>query len=534
MNKKFIASIAIGIISGLTAVGMFYLSGLMLSKSTLQVPLYSLMILVATIKLFGVIRAVTKYFERLMSHDATFRMLKDLRVTHTNLILNNFESLSQQYHLSQFLTRVVSDIERMQNYLLRVIYPPAVALLTSVIVTLFIMFINIQIAITIIVIFTIMTVILPLLTSRYLNNVIEKKESISNQFTKHITDFQFAYDDLAMFDTNEVFKTKLSHLQRQYEMMISKEKMAIVIYDLLLSLLSMIAIYLTIVFGTTSPAMQYASLVMVSITLFEMAVPMTNFPFYHAETKAAQERLKSLGLKKNEFPDVQQQSIEQIELQRLNYSYNQHKVLHDIELNIKKGEKIAIVGPSGSGKSTLLSLIAGVYASDVVVNNESLKEVSLSSHYNRLNYMPQHLSFFQGTVRDNLFTTNDEEAMHLLHEFQLPFQLDSIVDDFGYNLSGGERKRLHIIRMLLRNRSMWLLDEPFNGLDELMKIQCLNVILRQDTVIMISHELQLLKPFDRIIVMNNGTITEIGNYETLMKQNGWFYKAILKEQQTTI
>lgn len=124
-------AILIGVIGGLTAIGMFSLSGLMLSKSAYGVPLYSLMILVASIKLLGVVRAVARYFERPISHDATFRMLKEVRVSAFDQLMLDFVNLHQKWRLSELLQRTVNDIEKLQNVLLRVIYPPVVVLLTA-------------------------------------------------------------------------------------------------------------------------------------------------------------------------------------------------------------------------------------------------------------------------------------------------------------------------------------------------------------------------------------------------------------------
>lgn len=114
-RKSLIIAIIIGTIGGLTAIGMFSLSGLMLSKSAYEVPLYTLITLVATIKLFGVVRAICKYFERLISHDATFEMLKDVRVTTVRHLLDNFITIHSKYHLSTLLNRTVNDVEKLQN-----------------------------------------------------------------------------------------------------------------------------------------------------------------------------------------------------------------------------------------------------------------------------------------------------------------------------------------------------------------------------------------------------------------------------------
>lgn len=119
VNRSIVLSIIIGLLGALTSIGMFSLSGLMLSKSVLNVPLYTLIVLVATIKLFGVVRAICKYFERLISHEATFEMLKNIRVSTVRTLLENFEHIQSDYKLSDVLNRTVNNIEKLQNKLLR-------------------------------------------------------------------------------------------------------------------------------------------------------------------------------------------------------------------------------------------------------------------------------------------------------------------------------------------------------------------------------------------------------------------------------
>ncbi|WJP98257.1 amino acid ABC transporter ATP-binding/permease protein [Macrococcus bovicus] len=534
INKKTYRSlslaIVIGVIGGLTAIGMFSLSGLMLSKSAYGVPLYSLMILVASIKLLGVVRAVARYFERLISHDATFRMLKEVRVSAFDQLMLDFVNLHQKWRLSELLQRTVNDIEKLQNVLLRVIYPPVVVLLTALSVCGIYAFYDWQAVLVIAGVMLIILIALPLIFSHILSRLTAATRSSQSSFMSLLTDYQLGREDLAVFDQEGRYEHRLQVAQHAFERNLLREKQLLALYDFLLNLFSMLAIWGVLFVMLDRTVLMYASIVMVTITLFEMAVPMTNFPFYYQETKRASEHLLTFSA-----PEVKTQParVLPIELNHLTFSYpgQTRPVLDHLNMTIQEGEKVAIVGSSGSGKSTLMNLLAGLYSSDIVTGGVSMQDIDRESYMNELNVMQQKNHFFQGTVQDNLFSDNTEAINQYLQDFNLPFTAESEISEFGRNLSGGERQRLHFIRMLLRDRTLWLLDEPFNGIDVVNKKLMIEQILQQKTVVVISHELEILRDFDMIYVLEDGKLMESGQFESLMERRGIFYHQLLLERQ---
>lgn len=531
-RKALILSIIIGVIGGLTAIGMFSISGLMISKSAFHTPLYSLMVLVATIKLFGVIRAVAKYFERLISHEATFEMLKDVRVNTFRILVQDFAELHSKWRLSELLERTVNDIEKLQNVLLRVIYPPVVTALTAIVVIVIGSFYSFAAVCIITAIMMVILVVLPLLFSRYLSKLTAQTNDDRTKYMSKLSDRMFGWEEINHFDRNGEFVQQLEQLTRQYEQSLSKEKNLLIGYDFLLNIFSMAAIWgVLYVMASGSYTMIVASFVMVTITLFEMAVPMTNFPYYYEDTKRASIRLQQLK-QSADRGEYQVDSLFPLEMNDLSFRYpNQQKeVLQHIDLTIRRGDKIAIVGESGSGKSTMLSLIAGLYTSDLRVGGTPLSAIDRSNYYAYISVMQQHNHFFYGTVRENVFSEDDKQLSYYLKLYQLPFTPDTVIEAFGSNLSGGERQRLHFIRLLLRGRELWLFDEPFNGVDIVNRQTMLNTIKEtSNTVVMVSHELSILKSFDHIIVMNKGKIVEQGSFDTLMELKGVFAGSVEKE-----
>ncbi|UBH23439.1 ATP-binding cassette domain-containing protein [Macrococcus armenti] len=530
VKKAITISILIGLIGALTSIGMFSLSGFMLSKSVLNVPLYTLMTLVATIKLFGVLRAVCKYFERLISHEATFEMLKDIRVNAVKDLLQNFEQIQANHKLSNVLNMTVNNIEKLQNKLLRVIYPPVIALLTTITV----IFIYIQYSLYAVIVIGIamilMIIILPRVCTTILKNAVIEKYKAIDHYESKLVDYHLHKETIRLFDNNRVFEMDLDKLQHEMENRVATEHLVITLYDFMLNLIAMTAIFLTIALMIIDPSLQvmmYLSIVMVTITIFEMAIPMVHYPYHKVETKLAEESIQSLTKSSVEKLNVQMESIE---LENVNV-IKTRKILNDINIKIKKGDWIGISGQSGAGKTTLIQTIIGLnnITGRYIINGKPIDcPVNM---FDMWNISSQQNHFIEGTVMENMFTqVSNQRLESLLKQFNLPFNADSNVDAFGSNLSGGERQRLHFIRMILRNKSLWILDEPFNGLDE-SNIQIMMDYLKEQsiTLILISHDTRYFQYVDEVYVLSSGNIIERGRFEQLYKNKTSLFHALSKK-----
>lgn len=528
-KKQIVIAIIIGTIGGLTAIGMFSLSGLMLSKSAYKVPLYTLMTLVATIKLFGVVRAICKYFERLISHEATFEMLKDIRVTIVHQLLNNFLSIQSKYNLSTLLNRTVNDIEKLQNLLLRVIYPPLIALITTIIVVMIYAQFSIYAVITLFISMVLMTVVLPLICSKYLFSIVRSKIETTTRYEQKLLDYHLSREALRVFDKENVYMHQLTQLQRKMERAIKKENFIIIIYDFLLNLIAMISIFIVIYVMIYDPAMDvlmYLSMVMVTITLFEMSIPMIHFPYHKSETGQSIQHLDELN--QSEHYESYSQPIESIQLKDVSIDNR----LKKINLSINQGDIIGIAGPSGAGKSTLLRAILGL---EYIGGQYSINGATVQTPLYLLDHfcvMEQSNHFIEGTIKENMLVEVDDDTLNgLLRQFNLPFTSESMVHSFGENLSGGERKRLHFIRMILREQLLWILDEPFNGVDQFNQQIMMDYLkqLKHHTILIVSHDLSVFDIADYIYFLENGEIKEQGSYEEMMNKRTRF--STLKEKQ---
>lgn len=230
---------------------------------------------------------------------------------------------------------------------------------------------------------------------------------------------------------------------------------------------------------------------------------------------------------------------EKIEVKDLTYGYEpESHVLKDLDVQFDAGKSYAIVGGSGSGKSTLLNLLMGSssnYQGEICIDGVSIKNIESESLYQLMTSVQQNVFVFNDTIRNNVtmfHEFSDKEVTLALERSGLSELIEKRGEDFvcgenGANLSGGERQRISIARALLRKSPILLVDEATAALDaataRAVSFSILNLVGM--TRIVVTHRLEeaILRRYDKILVMKNGTICEQGNFDTLMQQKGQFY-----------
>jgi len=237
-----------------------------------------------------------------------------------------------------------------------------------------------------------------------------------------------------------------------------------------------------------------------------------------------------------------------IDIQGLSFHYPSiaKNVLLDISLNVQAGEKVAIVGPSGSGKTTLFKLIQRFYdpqSGSISFDGVDIKRYKLEDLRKLIGVVPQDISIFSENALENIRygeeNASDDDVIRaskiaFVDEFisKLPDQYNTFLGDRGVRLSGGQKQRIAIARALLKNPPLLLLDEATSSLDaesERLVQQALEEAMKDRTTIVIAHRLATVKKADRIVVMENGHIVEIGDHSSLVN-NGGLYSHLAKLQ----
>ena len=223
------------------------------------------------------------------------------------------------------------------------------------------------------------------------------------------------------------------------------------------------------------------------------------------------------------------------------YSDNDKDVLSHIDINVKKGENIAIVGPSGSGKTTLCNLLPRFYEltdGDITIDGRSIKDITLKSLRGNIGVVQQDVYLFGGSVRDNITygspDATDEQMIEAAknagaHEFimSLPYGYDTYVGERGLKLSGGQKQRISIARLFLKNPPILILDEATSALDnesELIVQKSLERLAKGRTTFIIAHRLTTIRNAIKIIVLTEEGIAETGSHAELMEKGGEYAK----------
>ncbi|MCL0061777.1 ABC transporter transmembrane domain-containing protein [Thermodesulfovibrionales bacterium] len=234
---------------------------------------------------------------------------------------------------------------------------------------------------------------------------------------------------------------------------------------------------------------------------------------------------------------------DQIEFRKVSFSYpgSKRDVLSNLSFSVKKGEIVAIVGRSGAGKTTLVDLIPRFYDprdGAIYINGVNIADVSLQSLRQQIGLVSQDVILFNDTVRANIvFGSPDVFDGHIINAakaayandfiLELPEGYDTIIGEGGVLISGGQRQRISIARAILKNPSILILDEATSALDaesEMMVQMAIDALIRDRTTFVIAHRLSTVKNADRIIVLENGSVVEIGVHDELLKTGGIYKK----------
>ena len=232
-------------------------------------------------------------------------------------------------------------------------------------------------------------------------------------------------------------------------------------------------------------------------------------------------------------------------------SFDKEKVINNINLKLHKGETIGIVGPSGAGKSTLIRQILrefNITEGAILINGEPIEKYKIEDVRNMVGYVPQDNILFRRSIDDNILIGNPtanavdiNQAMQI-SDFkkdllEMPQGEKTLVSELGSTLSGGQRQRLSIARALVKNPQILILDDSLSAVDAVTEaniIRQLKETREGKTNIIVAHRFSAIAASDKIIVMNNGRITDCGTHQELLSYDNWYkfqYLRQIKEEE---
>ncbi len=550
-----ILGVVLAIVTLLASIGLLTLSGWFLSASAVAgfAGLYSFnyMLPAAGVRGTAITRTAGRYFERLVSHDATFRVLQHLRVTTFSKLLPLSPAGLARYRQGELLNRVVADVDTLDHLYLRVISPMVGALVVIVVVTLGLSLLDASIALVLGGIMLLTLCLLPPLFYRAGKPTGENLTRLRGEYRQQLTGWLQGQAELTIFGASRRYRARMENTELNWHEAQRKQSELTALSQALMLLIGGIAVMAMLwlasggVGDNTQPGPLIALFVFCALAAFEALAPVTGAFQHLGQVVASALRITQIT---GQQPEVQFSTAatdvpEQLALRLADVSFAYHgqaqPALDNINLTIPAGAHVAVLGRTGCGKSTLLQLLTRAWdpaQGQILFNDMPLKEMSEPALRKTVSVVPQRVHLFSATLRDNLLLaapgTADDELRAMLEKVGLHKLLDdeglnSWLGEGGRQLSGGELRRLAIARALLHNAPLMLLDEPTEGLDATTERQILDLLEKEmqgKTVLMVTHRLRGLAYFDQIIVMDNGQIIEQGSHAELLAKQGRYYQ----------
>ncbi|WP_166109028.1 thiol reductant ABC exporter subunit CydC [Pseudoalteromonas sp. Z9A5] len=504
-----------------------------------------------TIRFLAIVRTASRYAERLVTHNATFLLLSEIRVNVFSTLskLNNVDlAMSRSADL---VNRLQNDVDALDKFYLNILLPMLVALLSVPIIMLFMSAYNANVALICFTGIVLIGVVLPALLSAKLNKNSHKETQLSAQLRSELSDTLTGLRELSIYQARSQQLNKCDELSEQYNQQLFIRHKALANTDglsLLIVQLAMLGSIVTIVpmvYTNTMANVELAMLSLFVLASFESVLQLPNAFIELPNVLKAADRLFTLEDKAANSSVKNSETLTQnidtkgsaLILKNIHYQYGDQKALNDVSFELKAQQKVAIVGRSGSGKTTLVNLLTGLWplqqGSITLSNNGdpvNLHSLSNDTRANVINILAQQHHIFDGTLSENLRYAHPNATKEQMIEALTLAQLEPWFNDLkaglktrlgtgGRNVSQGQSRRIAIAQALLQNPAILVLDEPTEGLDNQSKQSVMHAmmqVMNKTSVLTITHDPALLEQMDNIIWLEDGKVVAQGLHKNLL------------------
>lgn len=551
-------AILLALITVLAGIGLLTLSGWFLSATALAgfAGLYSFNYLLpaAGVRGSAILRTSARYAERLVSHDATFKVLAHLRVFIFRRLFPLSPGKIAQFRQAELLNRLVADVSTLDHLYLRVLSPLVTALAVIIIVTLCLSLLDITLALTLGGIMLAVLIALPLFFYRLGKPIGKALTRLRSQYRIQLMAWLQGYAEWVVFGAACRLRSTLNQIEQNWLQQQRRLNNLSALSQGLMILASGLTLILILWLASsgvgyhTSPGALLGLFVFATLAAFETLGPVASAFQHLGQVIASAKRVADLMTQE---PDVvfplstaeKSSYIEatpiDIQIADLSFTYPGQSlpVLQDITLTIHPGEHVALLGHTGCGKSTLLQLLTRAWDAQqgkIGLAGHSIAEYPAPRLRQMVSMVPQRVYLFSATLADNLRLAAPNKSNEQLEHILMQVGLSTLLNGDGLNtwmgeggrqLSGGELRRLGIARALLHAAPIILLDEPTEGLDaqtEQSILQLLRTECRDRIMIVATHRLTHLEHLDKIYILDNGLLVEQGTHQTLLTRQGHY------------
>ncbi|EJN6959873.1 cysteine/glutathione ABC transporter ATP-binding protein/permease CydC [Photobacterium damselae] len=555
MYRKHWFGLTLGMILGLAtilaAISLLTLSGWFIAASavaglTIARETFNYMLPGAGVRGFSMARTAGRWGERVVSHNATFKLLADLRIFFFRKLTPLIPGRQTNLRDADLLNRLVADVDAMDHVYLRLVSPLIVGVLSLVAVTVFLSWFDLTIGLTLGAILLALMLLLPVIFYRLGKRNGEALTYSKANYRITLLDWIQGQAELLLFNAEERYRVQAE--SEQQSLLTAQRKMANltgVANAILMAATGWTLVLITWIaadgVGGNPPDPFVAMVAFATMASFELMMPVAGAFQYLGQTLTSARRLNEIIEAKPDTPfdpnGYQAKAQGNIAIENISYTYygSEQPVLKQVNLSLKQGEKLAILGRTGCGKSTLLQLLTRNWdpqQGQISLDGIPLPQWQEGALRSAMTVVSQRVDVFNGSLRENLLLAkpqaSDAECMQALEQVGLTTLLDgqgldTWLGEGGRQISGGERRRLGIARALLHDAPILLMDEPTEGLDRKTEQQILELLLehaKDKTVIFITHRLIGLDEMDQICLMDEGRIIEHGKHQQLLAQKG--------------
>lgn len=537
------------------SIGLLTLSGWFISASavaglTIARETFNYMLPGGGVRGLAMSRTAGRWGERVVSHNATFKLLTDLRIFFFKKLAPLIPGRISNLRDADLLNRLVADVDAMDHVYLRLVSPVTVGVFGIFFLTLFLMWFDSSLGLILGSILLIMLLVWPILF--YKLGKRNGGELTQNKADLRVTtlDWIEGYSELTLFGAEERYRNAILETQRKLMAnqfvnanLTGMASAALMLFNGL-TLVLMLWLAADGV-GGNAPDPFIALMAFATMASFELLMPIAGAFQHLGQTLSSARRLNEVILSE---PEVQF-AEEKLDINKplditfsnvtFNYPDSERSVLNAVELTIPATNKVAIVGQTGSGKSTLIQLLTRYWDPKkgyISIAGIELTQWNESQLRESISVVSQRVDILNGSLRDNLLIAkpdaNDEHLANILKDVGLEKLLendglDSWLGDGGRQLSGGEKRRIGIARAILHDAPILLLDEPTEGLDKQTEQSIMALFEKHfegKTVIFITHRLIGLESMDSIVLIEQGEIVEHGSHEKLLSEAGRYFQ----------
>ena len=550
-------SVLLGALTVGSNVGLMGTSAFLVSAAALHPELGALQIAIVGVRFFGIARGVFRYVERLTSHNVTFRLLARLRLWFYRALEPLAPARLMEYRAGDILSRIVADVEMLENFYVRVVAPPLVATVVAAGMMIFFSRVDLHLAWVYLAFTLVLGMAVPLLSwtlsRRSGIELVLRRAALQARLVDGIQGLA----DLLVFGRGSDYSESLvadgsSYGQTQRHLAsLTGFSNALTTLLVNLGMLAVLALAIPLVATGRISGVMLAVLTLSALAGFEAVMPLPLAAQMLSSSLQSARRLFEVVDAEPmvpELPSVRRDlssglptTTHELQITNLTFSYpaQSQPALQDMTFQLAPGKRIAIVGPSGAGKSTLANLLLRFWdysQGRILLDGRDFHEFAQEGVRRLVSVITQRTYFFNDTIRQNLLlalpTATETEVQNAaqraqIHEFiaGLPQGYETIIGERGFRLSGGERQRLAIARALLKNAPIFLLDEPTANLDPLTERLILDMLFsltRGRSLLLITHRLVGLEHMDEILVLDHGRMIESGAHAGLLTAGGLY------------